>query len=207
MALTKIQIYNKAMAHIGHRQTIQSETEQSVERVILDRFYDSARTTTLEDFDWPFARTYLQLSDLGTPPSWWAYRYAYPADCIIPRFIVDPSSRSGTEVIAFEIAEYPQTGGVQCVLTDEATATLAYTLDVTDTSRFSGGYTNALSYKLAMDAAIPIGRDGRLQSALQQQYLFAIQQARIASTSGREGDTERNAEGSNELAEGVRINF
>lgn len=200
MPLSKVEVFNTALAHIGWKKQVQSATEDSVERELCDRFYTVCLEATLADWDWPFARTYVALADLGTPPDFWAYRYAYPSDCVKFRFIMG-ATRAASDKVQFEVAHYPAAGGVQCVLTDEAVAVGAYTRNVTDTALFDPLFTQAFTLQLAAKLAIPISGNGRVMSAMMAAYGVALQTARQVTLSEREGDTERNAASDSDLTE------
>lgn len=199
MALTKLEIYNLALGHIGQITTIGSENENSTERRLCDRFYTNAREECLADFDWPFARAFttLSLTTSANPPVGYTYEYNYPASCFRTRYIMG-TTRAWIDRVPFEVA---WNGTAKVILTDRQSAELAFTRDVTSESEFDPQFTTALSFKLSSRLAVPIAQDGNIATLMMQQYMQTMQNARNSTLDERVGEPNRNPQSTNDISE------
>jgi hypothetical protein len=172
MAASDVVICNLALNHIGSDALLSSinPPDGSVESGYCARYYPVARQELLEMFTWTFAKTRVALSALTTnPSSVWQYAYAEPADMIQPQRILTTSTLDAYGFFPFggllradEVALFTERGSAQfegengVILTNEQNAVLLYTRDITDTSKFTAGFTVTLSYLLASYLAGPI---------------------------------------------------
>ena len=102
---SEVDICNLALSHIGASATISSLTEASEEAFHCNLLFADTRDTLLRSFPWVFATRHIALSDVGTPPGNWAYRYSYPNDCLFAREILQTNTVAGSnDQIPFEIA-------------------------------------------------------------------------------------------------------
>lgn len=169
--LSKVAICNLALANLGTRNTIQSLNENSTESKACNQWYDIARISTLEGYDWSFAkkRVALAVSSEAAPEGIWAFRYVYPADCLAARRMQQPSYLStpliltdafdasfpDPDAIPFEV-EMESDGESKSILTDLEDAILVYTFDQENTGLFSKFFSMTLSYGLAYYMAIQL---------------------------------------------------
>lgn len=148
-------IANMALGHI-RAGTIDSFEDISVNAKWVRTYYDIARQSTLENYDWSFARKRKALAKMTeSPPDTWLYRYEYVPNCIAPRYIAFPGVRRPTDPIAFDI-ELDDAGTSRTILTDQPDAILVYTIDVENTTLFSPSFVDAFSWRLAAYLAVPI---------------------------------------------------
>lgn len=186
---SSVDISNMALAHLGARTQVSSISppDGSVEAGYCARFYPLARRELLELAPWSFSETRAPLAPLVNDSDFWLYAYALPSNCITPlRVLVQGRPER-------ESALFTQEGGV--IYTDEEDATLVYTQDITDTTRFGPLFSSTLSMLLAAYLAGPIikGLDGARtgatwrQNALVAAGLAAAADANHANTS--EGHT------------------
>lgn len=169
-----------ALGHIGQTETVADEQEKSEARRACTRYYELCRDQVLRGFDWPFAKTYAYLADIGDPPRGWAYRYAYPTDCLLARHISNGSGVAprADERIPFEVAN-SSTGNV--ILCNEYQAELVYTANVVETGRFDPMFTSALSYLLASKIAMPLSAKPALAQMMQQMFTAEMLAAKGAA--------------------------
>lgn len=211
MSITSI--CNRALSKAGARSTITSLDEASAEAVACSIHYDPDRQTLLRAAHWNFARYQLSLALLGsaldTPvsaPTPWAYKYAYPSDCLKLRFILwqptdtpnsiapdvgqpyagylraNPNNRF---VVASDIDA--DSNPVKVILTNVPNAIGVYTKDLTDPDMFDPSFTTALVNLLASDLIMPLsGNVGQMQSMLAY-VQEAVTAARVSD--GNEGLT------------------
>jgi hypothetical protein len=150
--MTDIDICNLALARLGCRFNVASLTEDSAEGRACALIYSVARDAALRRHDWSFATTRLALTDLGTPPDDWSYRYALPADCLKVRQLLLPP---GAKPSPFEVAGRE-------LYSNLAEATLIYTKRVTDATLYDPGFIELLILKLAAELAIVLRLDPEL---------------------------------------------
>jgi len=78
-------LWNDAVLNIGAKTAIASLTEQSAEAAACALRYESVVKAALRGSDWNCVRMTAALVDVTAdfaPPARWAYRYAYPDDCL-----------------------------------------------------------------------------------------------------------------------------
>lgn len=188
---SEVDICNRALSHIGASATISSLTEQSEEAFHCNLLYADIRDAVLRAHPWGFATRHLALSDVGTPPGNWAYRYAYPNDCIYAREILQTDTAG--DPIKFEVA-LGDAYNARVILTDEEDAVLIYTYKVTNTTIFDPLFTNALAWKIASEICMPLTRDQDRMKAAYQMYQGAIAEAQVFNTNESHEDILREAE-------------
>lgn len=201
-----IQIANLALSRIGTRSTVADLGEDSPEARSFNIIYEIARDETLEAMDWGFARCRLYLADLGEPPVDWAYRYAYPTDCLKMRGILNPL-QSGVVVTgpgAFGLAAVPGRGGgcgvlpyevaidldgqgndLKVIYCDQPQAQAHYTKRVANTTLFPPGFVAALSWACGAQMAVPLTGNLNLMQACQTMWHQTV--ATAAAADANEG--------------------
>lgn len=167
--ISKVTIANLALSQLGTRSSIESLTENSREAQSADLWYEITRRILLERHDWGFARTRkaLAVDDEAAPSGVWGYRYIYPADCLKARHLEHPRYRTSrgypyitteritTDQIPFQIEESPD-GVHRTLLTDLDDATLIYTRDLDDPTRYPQSFVMLLAVSLAANMAYDI---------------------------------------------------
>lgn len=172
-----VDIANLALSHLGADAVVTSlsPTDGSVESGHCARFLPIARQASLATHQWSFARKRVLLAELTNDSTEWAYKYQIPADCLRARKILalddlDEPERNGAIFDKFNDALY----------TNQPEATLVYTVDVTDTTKYPADFVSALGVLLAAYLAGPLikGTDGlRIGNSLMQQAMDAMRQA------------------------------
>lgn len=176
---TDVDIGNMALGHLGTRATIADLTENSTEAREISRWYVTVRDTMIRKLDWNFARVYIALAELGTPPSRWGYSYAYPSDCL-KFWRID----TGISVLAIDPAvtfEVGSDGASRFIWTNYAQAVGVYSQRVTDPNRFDPEFTMAFSTALAAMVALPITQKVDIRNSLQATAIALIDQAKADS--------------------------
>lgn len=151
MGLLATDIANMALSHINVGKPIGNlATENSQEARACRVFYDTARTATLRDFNWPFARKILTLALIKAQPNCqWAYSYQYPSDCVAFRKILSPLAND-TRQSRIPYKEYiSDDGNSTQIFTNKECAQGEYTVDVSNTNLFKPDFTMAFSLRLA----------------------------------------------------------
>lgn len=180
-----LDICNTALVHLGSDAIVSSinPPDGTVEAGYCKRFYPLARRTLLVSFPWAFARKRAQLALLATNPSAaWLYAYALPSDLLAIRKVLfsgvpDNPERDG--------APYEIEG--QVLLTNQPQATLIYTVDIEDTTKFPADFVSALGMMLAGYLAGPLikGAEGmRVGDAWSQKAMESARSAIAREASG-----------------------
>jgi hypothetical protein len=191
---SEVDICNLALSHIGASATISSLTEASEEAFHCNLLFADTRDTLLRSFPWGFATRHIALSDVGTPPGNWNYRYSYPNDCLFAREILQTNTVAGSnDPIPFEVA-LGDAYDSRVILTDQETATLIYTYQATNTLVFEPMFINALAWKLASEIAMPITRDEKRMEQAYQMYLGVLSEAKTFNAN--ESHIDRNTDAS-----------
>jgi hypothetical protein len=171
-------ICNVALSHCGTRSKIASIDEGSTEASACLTHFALARDSLLRTFDWNFARLTASLGALQSPPSRWAYKYALPVDCLRLRRLNDAPLLLLPETFYEVAADKDSTGAyINVILANVSPVSAIYTARVTDPGRWDPGFTDAVTYDLAMRICIELtGKEERL-ARLAQMRQAAIREA------------------------------
>lgn len=154
-----VDISNIALSHIGADAVVTSLSppDGSVEAGHCARFLPIARKASISTHDWSFARKRVLLAELTNDSTSWAYKYQVPSDCLRAR-----------KILALDDMDVPERNGAlfdrfgDALYTNQPTATLIYTSDITDTTKYPDDFVSALGMILAGYIAGPIikGKEG-----------------------------------------------
>ena len=205
-------IANMALSHVG-AGSIENLNELSPEADEARTWYDHARRQTLEAFDWNFARKRAimslhgdTISETSTDPlaGVWAYRYQYPADCLIMRKIQNPSAPPG-DATPFDI-EGSLSGEEKTILTNMQDAVAVYTYDAIDTGLFSTLFVRTMSHLLASLIAFTLTGKQRLGVEQAQFYQILLRGAAAANANESVEDRPRLADWTRDRSGGTTRN-
>lgn len=187
---TKVEIFNKALGHIGSEATVASPTEASVEAQQCNSFYDYARRTALETHAWKFARTRILGALTTYSYTSWEFIYQEPDNCISVRAVLpDGYTNDQEDAAEFDCEAGPD--GERLILTNTENATIVYTVDVEDPQRFTPLFVEALSWLLASYIAGPILKGDEGAKMSQQCFGVAMgMMGRGASSSANQAKTK-----------------
>jgi len=162
------------------------DTDQTNEAIQCRLYYDGALDRALGELPWKFATRTADLTDLGTPPARWGYRYALPADCITARMIplpalggLDPgplallSSAPTLLGAPFEIVENEPAPGL-ALCTDIPEASLIYTARISTIALYPQTFIDLFCWSLAMDLAPPLATSSGLINSASQGYAATV---------------------------------
>ncbi len=160
-----VDICNQALSHLGDSATVASidPPEGSAQAEHCARFYPAALAALLEMHPWAFATRRITLAAVSNPSSTWAYAFALPNGCINLISILAPDATDDYSTSVVGGAYTPQDfspeiddAGNDIILTNQANAVLRYTLLVSDTTKFSPLFVEALTWLLASKLAGPV---------------------------------------------------
>jgi len=153
---SEVDICNLALAHLGDNATIASidPPEGSAQAEHCARFYPVARDALLELHDWKFATRRAALAELDVDSWNWVYAYAQPSGVLRLLAVLPITASPEAESQPYDTEN---TGdGTPLILTNLEDATLRYTALVTDTTKFSPLFVDALAWLLASYLAGPV---------------------------------------------------
>lgn len=162
---SEVDICNLALARLGDEATVASidPPEGSAQAAHCARFYPMARDSLLEIHAWNFTqgREALALLVNEAANSTWLYTYAVPSDMINVVGIYDPTATddliaNGTYTPQPYVIESLESTGEDVIMTNQDDAVIRYARRVTDPTRFSPLFTDALAWLLASYLAGPI---------------------------------------------------
>ena len=191
-----VDISNIALAHIGAESLVTSISppDGSAEAGYCATFYPIARRAALEYWNWSFARTRVQLSEVTNQSTIWRYAYALPSSCLTARRVLPLSVIQAASMLIWpQGLSWPYSDYVwmddlfsergssdfelegTTLYTNEPDAWLLYTTDVTDTSKFSPMFVAGVGELLASYLSGPIikGREGATVGAQWRQQAWS----------------------------------
>lgn len=175
---TKIEIYNRALQKI-QGIPVESLTEDTEQRRVLDGVYDSVRREVLIDHLWTFAFRDTQLSAVDLPEVYdadWQFAYAYPADCLQLNRVYAKGGRDCGHWVRFVKDELEQESRI--ILTNESDqALVSYVTDVSNTGLFTPLFTETLVNRLAAAIVTPLTGNVEAQGFFLQQYSLMLAKA------------------------------
>lgn len=177
MAISDVIIGNMALSFIGAKRDITAAlTEDTAGAEAVNLWYEYARLSTLEAYNWAFARKRGALSvHADAPPDEWAYRYTFPSDAVAIRKIWNPLGES-VDAVPYDI-EQIAAGTAKCILTDMQDAIAIYTINLTTTSLFSPTFVMAFARKIAECIAYSMTGKESVRDSQTQHFNLLIRQA------------------------------
>lgn len=183
---SKISIINMALGWLG-APPIAGLTERRPEAIYASQYYDSALEQTLRDHKWNFAQRRRRLAALDVPDGYqgiYENAYALPVDCLHAHTVLDAAENTFPFIVALA-----EDGGSKIVLTNVASAYLAYTALVTVPELYDPNFVRAMSRRLAADIAVPILKNNA-QKVQEAETLYDRELARAKLADYREGKPE-----------------
>ena len=202
MAASEVEICNLALTHLAVSDQISSLSDKTKEALACNTFYAQCRDEVLEAFPWPFASiintplalvTDYTLDPLNTVQSEWAFSYRMPSDCLTFRRIQSGTRNDSHESrVPYRIA---QDDAGELILTDMPDAHGEWTTQITDVTRFSPSFVNALALLLAarIGPTVAGGDQFKLADRAFQLYQDAIQKAHANAYNEEQPDRERQS--------------
>ncbi|HSV48362.1 MAG TPA: hypothetical protein VLJ58_21415 [Ramlibacter sp.] len=196
-----IDICNLALSHLGDEAEVIAidPPDGTIQASHCGRFYPFARGVLLEMFPWTFATKRIALAELDTNPveDDWGFAYTLPSTCIRPLSSLYPGQPERLLGTDSDLGSFPYVieagaDGEPVMYTNVETAVLRYIDLITDTAKYTPGFTVALSRLLASYLAGPILK-GKVGAAMAQNQLklFEIEFRKAAAANANAG--RRNA--------------
>lgn len=161
-----VEICNLALSNLGATNIISSITEASAEARYCRQFYGQSLRALLQHYPWTFAKTTAPLAPTSNAKSGkWGYCYVKPADCLKIRRILDPKLDDYVPTEAggaLGLHRYELEGNL--IYTNIEAASIEYTREEIDPTKFSPLFIDALSWGLAVRLAMPVTRDPKVRA-------------------------------------------
>ena len=177
-------------------------------------FYPIARDAALERHGWRFAIRRAQLAELAQDAATgWRYSYALPAGCLKPWAVVPPYSvvpsdwsswicdgefRAPAEFDRRDFIIESMASGDGVIYTNVEQAILLYTARVTDTTKFTPMFVDALAAWLASYLAGPITKDARIK-----QSFFTLGRQLLSEAAVSDANTQKSSPYDNFTPSGI----
>ncbi|MFA6051566.1 MAG: hypothetical protein WC762_03150 [Methylobacter sp.] len=194
MAASDVDICNLALAHLGDEASVTSinPPDQSPQAAYCAKFYPISLAIALDDHNWGFATKTVTLALLTNPSSLWTYCYALPSTFINVQALFDAASVGDVgRITGSNQQEYSvETDDLEnsIIYTNQSNAMLKYTSFVSNPTKFSPAFIDALSWRLAAFLAGPIIRgDVGVSASLKcmQAYQAALSNAKESDAQNR----------------------
>lgn len=185
---SEVDICNLALARLGDNATVASidPPEGSAQAEHCARFYAVARDSLLEMHAWKFATRRVLLAKL-TVPSWdWSFAYAEPTGALKLLGVLPAAASNDTETQPYEAES--DASGAAIILTNQEGASLRFVARVTDTTKFSPLFVDALGWLLASYLAGPVlkGDAGAAMAKVcLQSFMLAFSNAKVSDANQR----------------------
>lgn len=191
MATAPVDVFNLALSRCGvYNNAVADMNENTKQAGVCRVFYDQCRRYILRDFPWRFAERRVQLSALANPPTNWSYKYPYPPDCLMVRYLVVPGMRNQRvdQCVPIQVMNDAVDGKV--LVSDMTPAELCYTTDVEDLNIWDDVAVSALAYRLAGEIVMPLSMDPNLVGMMTSGYLKEVSRAAAAMLNEGSPDAE-----------------
>lgn len=195
-ALSSTAICNMALARIGHQRPLadlQTDTGKAADNARL--FYENTRDAMLREHYWNFSIKRAALTASATSPNH-EYDYAYPLPTDYLRMVRTSWEATGwaanDEAVSIFVdheASIPYRIenhlGAKALLCNEASVSIEYVAQITDTSIYDPLFTDCLAQRLAAEFAGPIADNANLTRTMWDIYQQKLASAR--TTDAMEG--------------------
>lgn len=179
-----VSICNLALSNLG-KENINDLAEATAEARACRQFYEHVRDTLLQVYPWRFAGKTAALAELtNDKPGEWGYSYTRPNDCLKIRWVrpeyslTEPASHAAANPQVEWGHPYESDGGrIYCGLSP---AFLRYTFRLTDPTKFSPLFVDALSWQLCVRLAMPLTRDPKVRADAYQLAMRVQASAEVA---------------------------
>jgi hypothetical protein len=170
-----VEICNEALGRIG-AQPITSLDDASTEAKVCKVLYESELEELLDEHDWRFATTRLEVAaDVAEPVYGWGYSYTLPSTVI--RVL---EADDGTGNLNW------QREGNQVMCDNSGPIYLKVITKVTDPSRFPPTFEDALAYRISAEACMPLAQNQALY-----QFLYQVAERKTKEAQNRDGGQGR----------------
>lgn len=186
MALTKVNVWNMALAELSNTNLVTADTDTTTEAVTCALFWDTVVDEVSRAVKWPFLLKIVALAGkAATPNVDWAFSYTFPADCVTFRRVLDSITRlnSDRSLIPYRRTE-------DKIYTDVDNAVAEYSVRIAVPTNWPADFALCVSLRLAGWIAPAVaGAEGKAyRKDAWERYDGEIKRA-AANASAEERDT------------------
>lgn len=189
MSYSEVSICNTALVRCGSDPNIiASLTEGSAEAKACNAVYALKRDLLQGIGRWGMGNAYQTLTLTGsTAPLGWSFEYQYPNDCRSLLGIVNPAGR---EAPVIPYMRGVNAAGASVIWTNMEFAVAEMSRLITNPTRFSAEFADALAWFIATDVSIPLTHSEKIIGICQNGFKSAIQNALALNALEQEIGTE-----------------
>ena len=181
MVASVVEIWNLAMVRMGH-DPIVDEDENGAAAEILRTVYPTQRDLMFENYDWDFGRRFGSLTDLNDEDELidgWLYAYQWPQGNMVTfRGVANPIANVSIRIPFDTMLRV--SGDDRKIMTDLSAANGFWTERITDVTRYTAAFSQALSYALQAEVVGGISKDKADQLRSIQLHKNATERAAAA---------------------------
>lgn len=181
MPTSEVSICNIAVSWLGGNR-ITSLDDDTTEANLCKLNYDSSRDATLEERNWTFATGRSLPNKLSTEPV-----FGFSSAFQLPSDFIRVVQISTLETMKDEVTDWAKEGDQ--LLVDADTIYMRYVKRISDTTKYSAGFVQALAARIAADICVPLTHDKELFANYWQLYLNKIESA--GAMDGMQGPNEQ----------------
>lgn len=170
-AASEVAICNLGLGWLGANLII-SLDDPSIEAQLCKANYSLLRNAVLEAFEWTFAQRRFLPAQLTATPAWgYTYSYQIPGDILRLHYV------GNTDRIEEDSPSESWAREGSLIQSDDAAVFCRGTEEVTDVSKFSPSFVQALAARIAADLAMPLTSSNNLQMSMAKMYAGKIGEA------------------------------
>lgn len=186
-----------ALSHCGVQKRLTDvDTENGIEATNLRLWYEPVRDFLLSDRPWAFTERQATLTDLGSPPDEWGYRYMFPNNMMRLNYIVNAAQRIPTNKdseIPFKLIDLADTNGGG-ILTDLEDAIGVFNFKQTDVTRYTPAFIEPMALLWALRISVPLRANKDIISGLNTAWSSWYVNAIADNQSHRKDDPNADSE-------------
>ena len=179
MATSEVSICNMAIASLGGTPITSLEYTESAtpETILCSTHYEASRDAVLEEREWAFAMRRAKLNKLADAPIGYDAAFQLPSDLLrVIKVGTDP------EFLGL-VYDWVREGSQ--ILINSGQVYIRYIIRCVDPSRFSSGFVQALSARIAADICVGLTNNPELFAHYWQLYLNKLTSG--ATVDGQQG--------------------
>lgn len=190
MSITTTGLANEALMLARVKNTLtEIDTDTEPNAKVARQFLNAHIHELLEELDlraFSVSVTLGDITDSEPPPFGWSYRYAWPADCVIPREITIAGWLPENTPIPFE-EELVGDKSARSILCNEPNVDLRYTTDeyIESVNKWPWNFRRAVVYRLASSMAFAIKESPTIAEAMMNLYVDSTRMATFTNGAGR----------------------
>ncbi len=180
---SEVSICNQALSWLGGEPISRLDSD-TTEAILCNANYALLRDTVIEEGKWTFATARFKLVPNPTGPAYgYAYRFELPSQILIVTHVTNNNSNKNDS----NDYDYRIEGGF--ILCDDSVVWIKAIVQITDPSKFTATFVQALAARIANDIAMPLTESKAKEERMQKKYDAHI--ATALAIDGMQGKSDR----------------